>query len=308
MNEKEVALFTRQLANMLQMGLPMGHALKTLRGGQTPSVAKLMREIERGVGNGRPLSDILRRHPRDFDPVCRHLMKAGEYSGALPEVLRRLADRLERTLAIKSRVVSALYYPAFVSCVALALIVITSFIKGKAPSPRTFACVSPFLFAWGVFSLWRGFPSFRDLAKRRLLDLPVLGDLAHKNASSRWSRTLANLYRAGVPLIEALELMSGTSGNPVYDEQSARVHAALLGGASLADAVMATHFFSREVVLTITTGEASGTLDSALERLADQLDTEFSHWLSGLLSLVPPLLMVALSFIVAFAVVPELLS
>jgi type IV pilus assembly protein PilC len=308
MKEKEVARFTRQLASALEAGLPIVTAVRFMQADCSPSSRPLFAQIICDLEAGQPLSATLRKDPqRSFDLAYCHLVEAGEYSGTLGRVLKGLADDKERLLVLKSRIYATLYYPGFILTFAWVLIIFTTFLKSRLPGILDFLAVAiPPICVWRFRVAWK-IPTFRAWLDRVFLDLPILGTLVHESALARWSRTLARLYATGVPLIKALELVPGTTGNHVYDEASARIHNMLEGGSTLADAVRKTPLFSRDAVQMIVAGETSGTLDTVLEKLADQLETGVTHMLSALTPFLSLAATLITGLIVGFLVVPRLL-
>jgi type IV pilus assembly protein PilC len=326
-SEQDIALFTRQLATMLKAGLPMLRALDVMARGLNGAVpaSRLLADIRRNVESGRPLSSALEKYPRQFDRLYLHLVRAGEHTGALDAILERLALHKERMLALKRRIKSAFYYPAFVAVVALiAIAVVLAFqpaINGPAPDNLHFIAravrhallffshywplilATPALGAWWLFTIWKTSENFRNRADRWLLNSPIFGKLTRYSAVARWSRVLSTLYAAGVPLIEGMGLLHGATGNHVYDEASLRIQTALEQGDTLAEATVATRLFPDMAVQMIITGETTGALDASLARLADHYETEVTNAAAALASLLTPLITVVMGIVIGILVI-----
>ncbi|MDR1935576.1 MAG: type II secretion system F family protein, partial [Candidatus Accumulibacter sp.] len=297
MSERDVANFTRQLATMLKAGLPMLRALETLVRAQHYSApaSRMLADIRRKVENGSPLSDALEKYPRQFDRLYLHFVRAGERAGALDALLERLADQKERVLALKSRLKSMLHHPALVLLVALVTIAIV-FPGLLLPLVLFLALLMGG--AWWLFRTWKTSKNFRKWVDRCLLEIPVFGRLARHSAIARWSRVLSTAYAAGIPLIEAVGLLDGATGNHVYDQASLRVQAALKRGGTLLQATRAARVFPDMVLQAITTGESTGELDSMLNRLAEHYEQEVENGVSAVISVMPLLITIVLGVLV----------
>jgi type IV pilus assembly protein PilC len=329
MNEQELMFFTRQLATMLKTGLPMTQTLGILARGNRWSAPtnRLLADMQREVAQGRPLSVALARHPRQIDALYLHLVRAGEHAGSLDAILERIADYKERMLALKNRIKSAFYYPAFVTIVALIVIALVlrfnPMLNGSSPPAANLPFIARVVYtsllffgrhwllilalpigaAWGLFQAWKRSPDFRNQIDRLLLNTPIFGNLARKSALARWSRTLATLYAAGVPLIDALEKVSSATGNPVYDEASRRIWSAMVRGASLTKAVSASRLFPAAAQQMIATGETTGALDATLNKLAEYYEMEVNTTTAALTSLLPLIIAVITGVIVGVLVI-----
>jgi type IV pilus assembly protein PilC len=325
MNERELMFFTRQLATMLKAGLPMLQALDVLtRGNQWSEPARrLLADVRRGVESGRPLSVTLAKYPRQIDALYLHLVRAGEHAGSLETILERLADHKERMRALKNRIRSAFYYPAFIAVVALVVIAIVLTFNPALNADAATAADLP-LFArlmiffghhwllflalpvgavWGLFRAWKTSPGFRQSADSILLQIPPFSNLIRLSALARWSRTLATFYAAGVPLLDALERVSSATGNHVYNEASHRIWLAVKGGASLTKAVNASRLFPLAAQQMVATGEAAGALDTTLNKLAEYYEMEVNTTTKALTSLLTPILTVITGIIVGILVI-----
>src|SRR4051812_28126762 len=240
---KDIAIFTRQLATMMKAGVPLLQAFDIVgRGNANPSVSKLLNDIRGDVETGTSLSAAFRKFPKYFDSLYCNLVEAGEAAGILEELLDRLATYMEKTEAIKSKIKSALMYPisvvvvAFVVVTVIMIFVIPAFKEvftsfgADLPAPTLFViALSEFFVKWWwlIFSAiggglyffmqtWKRSEKVQHFMDRLMLKLPIFGDLVFKSVIARWTRTLATMFAAGVPLVEALDSVGGASGNSVY--------------------------------------------------------------------------------------------
>ena len=268
---------------------------------------RLIADMRRDIGNGQPLSTALGKHPRQIDALYFHLVRAGEYAGSIDAILERIADYRESMLALENRIKSAFYYPAFIAVVALIIIAIVLASHSALDGSAAFLFLGrygllvlalPIGAAWGLFRAWKTSPDFRRRIERILLNTPVFSGLVRQSALARWSRTLSTLYAAGVPLIDALEQASNTTGSPVYDEAVRHVWIAVEGGASLSEAVNASRLFPADARQMIATGEATGALDTLLARLADYHEREVNTTTTALTRLLTPLATVIMGVVV----------
>ncbi|GHT96161.1 type II secretion system protein F [Betaproteobacteria bacterium] len=325
MNERELMFFTRQLAATLKAGLPMLQTLDILARGNTwsPPASQLLADMRRGVENGRPLSATLAKYPRQIDALYLHLVRAGEHGGSLESVLERLADYKERMYALKRRIKSAFYAPAFTVAISFIVIAIVLAFHPALNSDAAQAADAPLftrtlLFfgrhwllilalpigaVWGFFKAWKTSPAFRQSFDGILLQTPPFGKLVRMSALARWSRTLATLYAAGVPLIDALERVSDATGNHVYDEASRRIWRAVKDGASLTKAVGASRLFPTATQQMVATGESTGALDTTLNKLAEYYEEEVNNSARALTSLLTPIITVITGIIVGILVI-----
>ncbi|MDR2625209.1 MAG: type II secretion system F family protein [Zoogloeaceae bacterium] len=301
-SEQEIADFTRQLATMLKAGLPMANALETMSRGQHRSAAanRMLADIRCKIGEGSSFFTALETAPFRFDTLYLQLVCAGEQTGALDALLERLASQMERALAIKGKLKSMLYYPALNILVALVMIAIVF--------PGLFFPVLLSLAAliggvWGILKARKTSRDFRIGVDRLLLDLPVFGKLARDSAIARWSRVLATAYASGMPLIEAVRLLDGATGNHVYDRACHHIHFALERGDTLLQAVQAARVFPEVVLQTITVGDSTGKLDGALNRLAEYHEQEVDLRTATIISLIPPIITIVLGILVGILLV-----
>ncbi|MDR2689551.1 MAG: type II secretion system F family protein [Azoarcus sp.] len=301
MRERDIANFTRQLATMLKAGLPMSCALETMSRGQGSMIVnRMLTDIRCKIEGGSSLFAALETCPVPFDPFYLQIVRAGEQTGTLDILLGRLASQLECTLALKGRIKSMLYHPALTIIVALGMIAIVF--------PGLFFPVTLFLAiliasTWGFFSARKTSRDFRMGVDRLLLDIPVFGKVARDNAIARWSRSMSTAYFSGMPLIETMGLLDGVTGNHVYDRACRHIQSALEHGDTLFQAVRAARVFPEMVLQTITVGESTGKLDSALDKLAEYHEREVDLRIATITSLIPRLIIIVLGILIGFLLI-----
>ncbi len=322
---KEIALFTRQLSTMLKAGIPLLLAFEIAGQGQgKPAMARLVNAIRRDVAAGTSLATAFRRHPRYFDDLYCGLLAAGEAAGILDKLLDRLALHMEKTEAIKTKIKAALTYPLAVMAVAgIVLLVFMLFVVpifrqaiasfgSELPGPTLLViAISEFFVKYwffiigstlgGVYFILRTLRSSEVWQARRdrlALKLPIFGNLLRKSCIARWTRTLATMLAAGVPLVEALESVGKACGNRVYLEVSSRIRQQVASGLALTTAMSRSQLFPPMVLQMCAIGEESGTLDFMLTKAADFFESEVDEAASGLASLIEPLIITFLGAII----------
>lgn len=327
---RDIALFFRQLATMLQAGIALLQAFDILaRSNANPRLARLLTGLRLDVESGTALSAALRKHPLQFDRLACNLVEAGETAGKQQEMLDRLATWMEQREALKSRLRAALMYPAAVLVLAAAVLtlvmvfVIPSFAEvfrsfgSTLPAPTlAVMAVSAFLVAHGGLLLaglvgaallalraWRRSERLQQGTDRLLLRLPLVGSLVRQACVARWTRTLATLFAAGVPLLEALEPVGGATGNAAFVDGTRRIRQDIATGASLASAMTASGLFPPMVLQMTAIGEASGALDHLLDKAADFHEAEVNDRLAGLSSLMEPAIIAFLGVLIGAIVV-----
>ena len=328
--QKDIAIFTRQLATMMKAGVPLLQSFDIVaRGATNPRMTKLLNDIRSDVETGTSLSSAFRKHPLHFDALYCNLVEAGEAGGILEALLDRLAIYQEKTLAIKQKIKSALMYPiavvvvAFVVLTVIMIWVIPSFEEvfksfgADLPAPTMFVIgLSKFFvtYWWAIFTLlfgglWFFFESWRRSEKmqkamdRLLLRIPVFGDLINKSIIARWTRTLATMFAAGVPLVEALDSVGGASGNAVYAEATEQIQKDVSTGSALTTAMTATGVFPTMVLQMAAIGEESGSLDHMLSKAAEFYEEEVDEMVKGLSSLMEPFIIVILGVLIGGIVI-----
>ncbi len=329
-SEKDITLFTRQLATMMKAGVPLLQAFDIVgKGHANPAVAKLLMAIKTEVETGSALATAFRKYPLYFDALFCNLVGAGEQAGILETLLDRLAVYKEKTLAIKSKIKAALFYPiaiivvAFVITAVIMIFVIPSFKQvftsfgADLPAPTLFvmAISDAFVKYWYIIfgAIGGGFFGFMNLWKRSIpvqiamdrlmLKLPVFGHLIKISTIARWTRTLSTMFAAGVPLVEALDSVGGASGNYVYLIATKEIQKEVSTGSSLTVAMQNTGVFPSMVIQMVSIGEESGALDSMLGKVADFFEAEVDDAVEALSSLMEPIIMVVLGTLIGGMVI-----
>lgn len=328
--EKDICIFTRQLATMLKSGVPLLQAFDIVaRGHSNPSVARLLWDVRAHVETGSSLSQSLRRFPAYFDALFCNLVAAGEQAGILDDVLARLATYKEKTLALKGKIRAAMFYPAavlavaFIVTAAIMIWVVPAFknvfesFGAELPLPTQFVIwlsdhfVSYWYLIFGGVSLssflfvrtWKRSPALQATTDRWLLQLPLFGEIVRKAVIARWTRTLCTMFSAGVPLVESLDSVGGASGNAVYVDATRRITAAVKSGTSLTMAMQNTLMFPSMVTQMVAIGEESGALDQMLRKVAEFYEDEVDTAVASLASLMEPIIMVILGGLIGGLVV-----
>jgi type IV pilus assembly protein PilC len=327
---KDLSIFTRQLATMMKAGVPLLQSFDIVgRGNANPSVTKLLNDIRTDVETGTSLSAAFRKFPQYFDNLYCNLVEAGEAAGILESLLDRLATYMEKTEAIKSKIKSALMYPTAVVVVAFVVVTIimifvipafksvfTSF-GADLPGPTLFVMGMSeyFVSYWyliigipiigGYFFLqaWKRNEKVQKFMDRLLLKVPVFGALIEKSCIARWTRTLATMFAAGVPLVEALDSVGGASGNSLYADATTRIQQEVSTGTSLTAAMQNANLFPSMVIQMTAIGEESGSIDHMLGKAADFYESEVDDMVAGLSSLMEPIIIVFLGTIIGGIVV-----
>ncbi len=328
--QKDIAIFTRQLATMMRAGVPLIQSFDIVaRGSTNPKMTRLLTDIRSDVETGTSLSAAFRKFPLHFDALYCNLVEAGEAGGILEALLDRLAVYQEKTMAIKNKIKSALIYPVAVLVVAfvvLAVIMIfvipafkevfTSFGADlSAPTLLVIGMSEFFVSYWYlIFGIliggtyffiqsWKRSERMQKAMDRLLLKAPVFGDLVYKSAVARWTRTLSTMFAAGVPLVEALDSVGGASGNAVFAEATQQIQKDVSTGASLTTSMQTTGIFPTMVLQMCSIGEESGSLDHMLGKAAEFYEDEVDEAVKGLSSLMEPFIIVILGTLIGGIVV-----
>ena len=329
-SEKDVTFFTRQLATMLKAGVPLLQSFEIVaRGHSNARFSRLMMEVKGRIEAGSSLADAFRHYPAQFDNLYCNLVAAGESSGMIDAILDRLATYKEKILALKSKIKSALFYPSAVVTVAIVVVwvimifvipafkdVFSSF-GASLPAPTQLVIdISDFVVTWwwaaflaiggtifGMSVLIKRSDTMRYTFDRLLLKFPVIGDILEKATIARWTRTLATMFAAGVPLVESLDAVSGAAGNAVYQSATRRIQTDVSTGSSLTNSMMSTQLFPNMVLQMVQIGEESGSLDAMLTKIADFYEREVDDAVSALSSLLEPIIIVFLGVVVGGLVV-----
>ncbi|MES3002549.1 MAG: type II secretion system F family protein [Pseudomonadota bacterium] len=327
---KDIAIFTRQLATMMKAGVPLLQAFDIVgRGNANPSVAKLLNDIRTDVETGTSLSAAFRKYPLYFDSLYCNLVEAGEAAGILESLLDRLAVYMEKTEAIKSKIKSALMYPisvvvvAFVVVAVIMIFVIPAFKEvfssfgADLPAPTLFVIGLSEIFVkfwWLIFGgvggglyffmqAWKRNEKVQIFMDRVMLKLPVFGALVYKSVIARWTRTLATMFAAGVPLVEALDSVGGAAGNYIFQVATEKIQLEVSTGTSLTAAMTNANVFPTMVLQMCAIGEESGALDHMLGKAADFFEAEVDDMVEGLSSLMEPIIIVFLGGLIGGIVV-----
>ena len=328
--EKDVALFTRQLATMMKSGVPLLQTFDIVgRGHDNPAVGKLLLDIKADVETGSSLSQAFRKFPLHFDQLYCNLVAAGEQAGILETLLERLATYKEKMLAIKSKIKSAMFYPiavivvAFIITAVIMIFVIPAFKEVfksfgadlPAPTLLVMAISDYFVSYWwaifgsiggGLFAFfytWKRSEPMQIALDRVFLRIPVFGDIIRKSVMARWTRTLSTMFAAGVPLVESLESVGGAAGNYVYKIATRQIQGEVSTGTSLTSAMQNTQLFPNMVVQMVAIGEESGALDAMLGKVADFFEAEVDDAVDALSSLMEPMIMVVLGTLIGGMVI-----
>jgi type IV pilus assembly protein PilC len=328
--EKDITLFTRQLATMMKAGVPLLQSFDILsKGSGNPSVARLIQDIRGDVETGTSLNQAFRKFPLHFDPLFCNLVGAGEQAGILEDLLTRLAVYKEKTLAIKGKIRSAMFYPvsilavAFIVTAVIMIWVVPAFksvfasFGADLPAPTLMVmAISDFFVAnWYIifgglgaglylfFQSWRRSVAMQRRMDALLLKLPIFGAVIRKASIARWIRTLATMFAAGVPLVESLDSVGGASGNAVYQDATRRIQTEVSTGTSLTVAMQNADVFPNMVTQMVSIGEESGALDQMLGKVADFYEEEVDEAVESLSSLMEPLIMVILGVLIGGLVV-----
>jgi type IV pilus assembly protein PilC len=328
--QKDIAIFTRQLATMMRAGVPLIQSFDIVaRGSTNPRMTRMLTDIRSDVETGTSLSAAFRKHPLYFDSLYCNLVEAGEAGGILEALLERLAVYQEKTMAIKNKIRSAMIYPvavlvvAFVVVAVIMIFVIPAFkdvFKSfgadlPAPTLLVIAMSEFFVKYWylifgvlggGVyvfFEAWKRSPRMQKVMDRMLLRAPVFGDLVMKSSVARWTRTLSTMFAAGVPLVEALDSVGGASGNAVYAEATEQIQKDVSTGSALTTSMQTTGVFPVMVIQMCAIGEESGSLDQMLGKAAEFFEDEVDEAVKGLSSLLEPFIIVILGTLIGGIVV-----
>jgi type IV pilus assembly protein PilC len=326
---RDIVIFTRQFATMINAGLPLVQALDILaKQSDNPALKEVIRQVVFDVESGHTVADALRKHPKAFSDLYTNMVAAGEAGGILDTILLRLAVFLEKADALMRKVRGAMIYPGVILSVAviavgvLLLFVIPVFEEmfasvGMAlPLPtRVVIALSKGLktYWWailgamvGTFFLFRSYYATNDGRRRidaTLLKFPILGDVLRKSAVSRFTRTLGTLISSGVSILEGLEITAKTAGNRVIQDAIMESRASIAGGESIAAPLQKSQVFPPMVISMIAVGEQTGGLDEMLSKIADFYDEEVDAAVSGLLAMMEPVMIVFLGVVVGGMVV-----
>jgi len=321
----DVAMFSRQIATMMKAGVPLVQSFDIIgRGHEKPAVQDLLLSVKGDIEAGQTMADSLRKHPKEFDDLFCDLVDAGEQSGSLEGMLDRIATYKEKTEALKSKIKKALNYP--IAVVAIAVIVTSILLVKVVPQFRDIfqgfgadlpaftlfvIGISDFMVEYWWMFLFAGIAFFftykkmlekskpmRDKQDKALLKAPVIGEILHKSAIARFTRTLATTFAAGVPLVDALDSAAGASGNALYRDAIIKVRNDVTTGMQMNMAMQSTGIFPNMVVQMIAIGEESGSIETMLSKIADIYEQQVDDAVDGLSALIEPIIMSVLGVLV----------
>ena len=326
----DIAVFLRQLAIMMKAGVPLVQSFDIIgKGHENPSVQDLVMDIKADVESGNPFADSLRKHPKHFDDLVCDLIHAGEQSGTLEQMLDRIATYKEKSEALKSKIKSAMMYPAAVITVSIAVTAVLLiyvvpmfedlFSGAGADLPALTALVVQLsenmqanwyiylgvliAIVFGYAQLNEKSETFRDKKDALLLKFPIFGPLIQKAAVARYARTLATTFAAGVPLVDALDSAAGASGNSVYRKAIMKIKEDVTSGLQINTAMISTGVFPNMVNQMVAIGEESGAVDTMLAKVADIYEQEVDDAVDGLSSLIEPFVIVFIGGVVGTIIV-----
>lgn len=326
---KDLVVFTRQFATMIDSGLPLVQCLDILASQQENKAFKaILYKVKEAVESGSTFADALGKHPKAFDDLFVNLVAAGEVGGILDTILNRLAAYIEKAMKLRKKVKGAMVYPTTILAIAVIVVgvilvfVIPTFAKmfadfgGELPAPTKFVIgLSSFLkkyilvmiglafvMKW-LFSKYYATPKGRRQMDQLALRLPIVGPLIRKVAVAKFTRTLGTMISSGVPIMDGLEIVAKTAGNKVIEEAIYKVRQAISEGKTMAEPLAASGVFPPMVVQMISVGEATGAMDTMLSKVADFYDDEVDDAVGALTSMMEPILMVFLGTTVGGLVV-----
>ncbi len=317
---KDLVIFTRQFATMIDSGLPLVQCLDILGSQQEkPAFKEIILKVKESVESGSTFADALARHPKAFDELYVNLVAAGEIGGILDTILNRLAAYIEKAMKLRKQIKGAMVYPTTIMAIAVIVVgvilvfVIPTFAKmfadfgGELPAPTRFVIgLSNFLkkylivFIVAFFALSAAFkkyyatPGGRKKMDALALKAPIAGPLIRKVAVAKFTRTLGTMISSGVPIMDGLEIVAKTAGNKIVEEGIYSVRQAISEGKTMAEPLQACGIFPPMVVQMISVGEATGAMDAMLTKVADFYDDEVDDAVAAMTSMMEPLLMVFL--------------
>ena len=327
---KDLAVFFRQLATMLSAGVPLVQSFEIIgRGHENAGMQELILQVKNEVESGTSLAESLAKHPLHFDDLVINLVNAGEQSGVLETLLDKIATYKEKTEILKAKIKKAMFYPtaviivAFIVTAILLIFVVPQFealfsnFGADLPAfTRVVVNLSEFMQAYwwlivgiigaAIFAFLQGKKRSRKFGRvldRTILKLPIVGPIMHKAAIARYARTLATMFAAGVPLVEALQSVAGATGNVVYSDAVLMMKDSVATGQQLTFAMNQTGLFPNMVEQMVAIGEESGALDSMLSKVADFYEQEVDDAVDALTSLLEPLIMSILGVLIGGLVV-----
>ncbi|MGX5730555.1 type II secretion system F family protein [Pseudoxanthomonas beigongshangi] len=327
---KEIAFFSRQMATMMKSGVPIVTSLEIIGGGQkNPRMKKMVDQVRNDIEGGSSMTEAISRHPVQFDELYRNLVRAGEGAGVLETVLDTIASYKENLETLKGKIKKALFYPAMVIAVAILVSAILlifvvpqfeetfkSFGADLPAFTKIIVAASRFMVSWWwvflfgtIFAIvatviaFKRSPAFQHFVDRMILKVPVVGQIMHNSAIARFARTTAVTFKAGVPLVEALDTVAGATGNTVYEKAVHRMRDDVAVGYPLNMAMKQTALFPHMVVQMTAIGEEAGALDTMLFKVAEYYEQEVNNAVDALSSLIEPFIMVVIGVLVGGMVI-----
>ncbi len=327
---KDITIFSRQLATMMSSGVPLVQSFEIVgRGHENPAMQELILSIKGDVEAGNTLAEALGKHPLQFSDLYVNLVTAGEHAGILEAILHKLATYLEKSESLKAKIKKAMAYPiavlvvAFIITTILMVFVIPQFqdlfssFGADLPALTMFVikCSKFFQAYWyvmfgaifgagyGFFALKQRSRAFSHILDRLSLKIPVVGDILNKSAIARFARTLATMFAAGTPLVEAMVAVAGACGNIVYYNATMKMRDEVATGTQLQAAMRNAELFPNMVVQMVSIGEEAGSLDQMLSKVADFYEEEVDNAVDALTSLLEPLIMAFLGVLIGGLVI-----
>lgn len=327
---KDIAFFSRQMATMMKSGVPIVGALEIIgEGHKNPRMKNMVAQIRGDIEGGSSLYEAISRHPVQFDELYRNLVKAGEGAGVLETVLDTIASYKENIEALKGKIKKALFYPAMV--VAVAIIVSSILLVWVVPQfedvfkgfgaelpafTQMIVAASRFMVSWwwlmllvlvasivGFIFAYKRSPSMQHTMDKITLKVPIIGQIMHNSSIARFARTTAVTFKAGVPLVEALGIVAGATGNSVYEQAVLRMRDDVSVGYPVNMAMKQVNLFPHMVIQMTAIGEEAGALDEMLFKVAEYYEQEVNNAVDALSSLLEPMIMVFIGTIVGGMVI-----
>ncbi len=327
---KEIAFFSRQMATMMKSGVPIVGSLEIIgEGHKNPRMKKMVGDIRTDIEGGSSLHEAISKHPVQFDELYRNLVRAGEGAGVLETVLETIANYKENIETLKGKIKKALFYPAMV--VAVALIVSSILLVWVVPQfeevfkgfgaelpafTQLIVAASRFMVSWwwvmllgtlaaivGFIFAYKRSPAMQHTMDKLILKVPIIGQIMHNSSIARFARTTAVTFKAGVPLVEALGIVAGATGNSVYEKAVLRMRDDVSVGYPVNMAMKQVNIFPHMVIQMTAIGEEAGALDAMLFKVAEYYEQEVNNAVDALSSLIEPLIMVFIGTIVGGMVI-----
>jgi type IV pilus assembly protein PilC len=329
-SKKDIAYFTRQLSTLLKAGLPLLQSIDIIsKGHNNPGFSKLLDDIKFNIQSGSSFANALRSHPGYFDQLYCNLVDAGEQTGVLDNLLERLATYQEKNIAIIAKIKKAMIYPGFILLVVFAVIailmifVIPTFkdifesFGATLPTPTLIVmAISDFFVKYVVLILgipivlffvlrylMARSPTMQKAKDRLILAMPIIGPIVQKASIARWSRTLGTMFSSGIPIVDSLDSVAGSSGNIIYSDATMFIKNEVTKGTSLTSAMRFTQVFPNMVTQMVSSGEESGALDSMLNKVGDFYEDEVDNSISNLSTLLEPIIIVVLGVIICLILI-----